>query len=80
MQRARLFLAIVGYYIFVKRFIKKSLYAVFYGGLDLNETPVDAYSLKFHILKFNRPDHFFIHHDSCNIGLKTGFFSQFLII
>lgn len=80
MRRARLFLAIVGYYVFLKRFIKKSFSVVFYSSTELKDTAIDTYSLKLQIFKFNRHDHFFFHHDSCNIGLKTGFLSQFLII
>jgi hypothetical protein len=80
MRRARLFLAIVGYYVFLKRFIKKSFTVVFYSITELNDTAIDTYSLKLQIFKFNRLYLFFFHHASCNIGLKTGFLSQFLII
>jgi hypothetical protein len=80
MRRARIYLAIVAYHIFVKRFLNKSFQAVFYRNSEQKDTPYNTYKIKPQIFKFNRLDHFFIHNDSCNIGLHTGFLSQFLII
>ena len=80
MHRARVYLAIVVYHIFVKRFINKSLTFVFYPNVGSREPSIDNYKQKSHIYKFNRLDHFFIHNDSCNLGLTAGFLSQFLII
>jgi hypothetical protein len=80
MRRARIFLAIVAYYVFVKRFINQSFGSVFYHSPEPNEAAIDTYKLKLHGYKFDRLDHFFVHNDSCNLGLHTGFLAQFLII
>lgn len=80
MRRARVFLAIVAFNVFVKRFINKSFQAVFYPSLASKEQSLNAYKIKSQPFKFNRLDQFFCHNISCNIGLSTGFLSRFLII
>jgi len=80
MRRARIFLAIVAYHVFVKRFVNKSFDSVFYNSSDSKESLIDTYKFKSHTYKFNRLNQFFNHNDSYNLGLHTGFLSQFLII
>ena len=80
MRRARIFLAIVAYCVLIKRLLNRSFQSVFYHNAESKESSIDTYKLSSHTFKFDRLEQFFTHNDSYNLGLHTGFLSQYLLI
>lgn len=80
MRKARIYLAIVAYYVLIKRLIYKSFRFVFYNYPETKDSTVDNFKLNTHSFKFNRLEKFFSHNDSNNLGLHNGFLTRHLLI
>lgn len=77
MRRARLYLAITAYYVFIRRFIVKSFREVFYCHDIKDEAATDSLPVTFSIIRISI---YAYNYNPCNPGLITGFFTRNLRI